>query len=320
MDTPAHPLIAAWAQALAEADRSARTTRRYTTAVAQFLAWFTAQNHEPFRPERLTPIDLAGYRAHLQQTQRPSSVNVQVAALRRFSAWLCATGHIGADPARALRSVGRGAALAPQALRPAQVNALLREAQQTRHPRRDYAILQLLVQTGLRVGECAALRVGDLQLGERQGQLTVRAGKGNVARVVPLNASARAALAASLADRWGVAPTLKAVVAHWPTVPGDTPLWQSQKGGALHVRPLAGIVEALVARCAARDLVPPAASPHTLRHTFATSYLKDHPGDLVGLAALLGHRTLETTRIYVQPTAEDLAARVESTRLNAYDA
>jgi integrase/recombinase XerC len=46
--------------------------------------------------------------------------------------------------------------------------------------------------------------------------------------------------------------------------------------------------------------------------------LKDHPSDLVGLAALLGHSSLETTRIYVQPSADELAQRVESTRLNAY--
>ena len=64
--------------------------------------------------------------------------------------------------------------------------------------------------------------------------------------------------------------------------------------------------------------MPQEITPHTLRHTFATRYLKDHPGDLVGLAALLGHSSLETTRISVQPTAHDLAQRVEQTRLNAY--
>ena len=74
----------------------------------------------------------------------------------------------------------------------------------------------------------------------------------------------------------------------------------------------------LVDDCARRGLVPANTTPHTLRHTFATHYLKDHPGDIVGLAALLGHSSLETTRIYVQPSAEDLAQRVEQTRLNAY--
>jgi site-specific recombinase XerD len=54
---------------------------------------------------------------------------------------------------------------------------------------------------------------------------------------------------------------------------------------------------ALVDACAHRELVPADTTPHTLRHTFATNYLKDHPGDPVGLAALLEHSVLETTRI-----------------------
>ena len=53
-------------------------------------------------------------------------------------------------------------------------------------------------------------------------------------------------------------------------------------------------------------------------HTFATNYLLSHPGDIVGLAALLGHTSLETTKIYVQPTHDDRAARVEGSGLNAY--
>lgn len=48
-----------------------------------------------------------------------------------------------------------------------------------------------------------------------------------------------------------------------------------------------------------------------MRHTFATCYLATHPGDLVGVASLLGHRSLDTTRLYLQPTEEQLAERIE---------
>ena len=78
------------------------------------------------------------------------------------------------------------------------------------------------------------------------------------------------------------------------------------------------VIDCLVRDCSARGLLPPDASAHTLRHTFATFYLRDNPGDLVGLATLLGHSSLDTTRIYGQPTAEMLAARVERLSLNAY--
>jgi site-specific recombinase XerD len=78
-------------------------------------------------------------------------------------------------------------------------------------------------------------------------------------------------------------------------------------------------VHTLVRDCAARRLVPPTTTPHTLRHTFAHHYLAAHPGDLVGLARLLGHTDLNTTAIYTRPSVADLAARVNQLALNAYE-
>src|SRR5438552_3549415 len=70
------------------------------------------------------------------------------------------------------------------------------QAQDSREAARNYAILQVLLQTGIRLGECSALTFGDVTLGERSGSLVIRAGKGNKMRTIPLNASAREALAA----------------------------------------------------------------------------------------------------------------------------
>ena len=310
--------IAEWADALLEAGCAPPTQRRYHSAAHAFVAWFEQQNHEPFAPANLTPIDLTGYVQQLRQTSAASTVNVHTYALRSLCAWLAEQGHLEHNPAVRLRAVGVAKPLAPKALRPAQVNALLRAAQQTRHGTRDYALIQLMVQTGIRIGECAALRLGDIHLSERHGQVRIRAGKGNKSRIVPLNASARQALADYLGPAWGVEPTVKAVTVAWARRSAAEPLWISQKGGALSARTISECVEGLVATCTARGLVPPETTPHTLRHTFATNYLRDHPGDLVSLATLLGHSSLETTRIYVQPTADDLAQRVEQTRLNAY--
>jgi site-specific recombinase XerD len=78
------------------------------------------------------------------------------------------------------------------------------------------------------------------------------------------------------------------------------------------------MIRELVRACAARGAVPEETTPHSLRHTFATRYLLRHPGDLVGLARLLGHASIQTTQIYVQPTDEDMAERVNQIDLNAY--
>jgi site-specific recombinase XerD len=316
----ASDLVTNWAAALANTGRPPPTRRRYASAIHAFITWYEQQNHETFDPKRITPIDLTGYRNQLQQQAAPSTVNVHVCALRSFCAWLAESNIIDSNPAVRLKVVGLQAPLAPKALTAVHVNALLRESLQTRHAKRDYALIQLLIQTGMRIGECAALRLGDVQIGERQGQVTIRSGKGNKSRIVPLNSSARRALVDYLASLWDVEASLKTVVAAWPQRPVAVSLWRSQKGGGkLSIRAISAVVEGIVEGCGHRNLVPHDTTAHTLRHSFATSYLKDHPGDLVGLAALLGHSSLETTRIYVQPGVDDLARRVEATRLNAYD-
>ncbi len=162
----------------------------------------------------LTPIALLGYRNELQRGRgKPTStVNTRLAGLRAFCGWLVERGHLPADPASRLRSVGRQGSPAPEGLTDKQVNALLREASRSRYPARDYALVRVLLQTGMRIGERAALDLEDIVFGERGGAVTIRAGKGNKARSVPLNASARQALAAYVGPLLGVESSMSAVV------------------------------------------------------------------------------------------------------------
>jgi site-specific recombinase XerD len=313
-------LLDRWQQDLA-ADHAPTTIRRYRSAIRRFLAWYQDQEQHPLELDELTPIALVGYRIALQRTEATSTVNTHVCALRTFCSWLATHGYLAVNPATRFKLIDRQAPPAPTALKDSQINALLRAAARSRHPARDLAIVQLLLQTGMRIGECAALMLEDIIFGERYGTVTIRAGKGNKARNIPLNASARQALAEYAAPLLGAASTLKAVTAVWPRLQPGTlpiPLWRSQKGGQLSVSAMGRMFDGLVRDCAVRHLVPATAGAHTLRHTFATHYLAAHPGDLVGLAALLGHSSLNTTRMYVQLTTEELSERVERLDLNAY--
>ena len=195
------------------------------------------------------------------------------------------------------------------------------QAQTSRDGRRNYAIVQLLLQTGIRLDECSQLTMADIEFGERSGRVTVRQGKGNKARTVPLNASARQALAEYLAPRLNCDPTVKAVAVAWPRRASGSlsmPLWQSQKKGVLTTSAMRQMIDVLVRDASARGLVPAQTSAHTLRHTFARNYLAQYPGDVVGLATLLGHTSLDTTSISSRPTVEQLSTRVEQLRQNAY--
>ena len=316
-------MVAEWGRDLESADRSGHTVRAYMGAVRGFLSWYRGEEGRLPDLADLTPIALLGYRNELQhgRAKSTSTVNTRLAGLRSFCGWLVEHGHLPADPASRLKSVGRQGPPAPKGLTDRQVNALLREASRSRHPARDYALVQVLLQTGMRIGECAALDYEDVSFGERRGSVSIRAGKGNKARAVPLNASARQALAGYAAPTLETEATMLAVARAWPRRrrgADGTPLWGSQKGGRLSSQAMRRVIDCLVRDCSARGLVPSDASAHTLRHTFAMFYLKDNPGDLVGLATLLGHSSLDTTRIYGQPTGEMLALRVDRLSLNAY--
>ena len=202
-----------------------------------------------------------------------------------------------------------------------ELNALLRAARASRYGQRNYAICQLLLQTGMRLGECQALRWQDIEYTERKGSVLIRAGKGNKARSVPLNGSARAALAEYAARQLGCSAEAKAVAKTWAGLAQEQkqqPLWLSQKGEKLSASAMGRMFATLVNDCAARGLMPADTTPHSLRHSFAHRYLERNPGDLIGLARILGHESLETTRVYLRLTVDDLAQRMEQMSINAY--
>lgn len=297
---------------------SPATLKRYRGVFHRFTVWFAAAERRQPQLDDLHPITLVGYRSWLQEAGAASTINTHLSALRTWCNWLVARDHLDTNPALRLKLVKQQPKPAPAALHPRQVNALLRVAQQTRYPARNTAILHMMLQTGMRIGECAALRWGDIELGERQGTVTIRAGKGSQTRRVPLNQSIRQALADYVALLLDVENALKTVARIWGEQPSTTPLWQSERGNQLSVREMSRMIHQLIHTCAGRGIVPANVTPHALRHTFSTRYLIRHPGDLVGLAWLLGHSSVRTTQIYVQPTEEEMAARVSQIDLNAY--
>jgi site-specific recombinase XerD len=318
----ARELLEEWRAFLQEHDRSAGTVKKYTQAVTHFLDWYEQEEHAPLSIEGITPIAFIGYRNELQHEQHKSSntINLRISALRAWCGWMTEQGFLLADPAAHVKLISGEGASNRSGLKSTHINALLRQAQASRDKDRNYAIIQILLQTGIRLSECAALTFEDITFGERSGLLRVRAGKGNKTRSVSLNASAREALAFYVAPRLGIEkPTLKAVARGWPKPKSPKthePIFLSQKGGALTTSAMGQMIAVIVE--ATRGLVPEETSAHTLRHTFARSYLTQYPGDVVGLATLLGHNSLDTTRLYSEPSVEQLSRRVEQLNINAF--
>jgi site-specific recombinase XerD len=152
---------------------------------------------------------------------------------------------------------------------------------------------RLLLYTGLRLGECAALNVDDVRISARKGLVIVRSGKGDTYREVPLNADVREILKGWLKERTKRFPQCS-----------EAALFLSLKGKRLSTRAIDLVVRHLGVD-AKLEL-----SAHVLRHTCLTNLVR-HGNDLVLVAEVAGHKRLETTRRYSLPSAEDREAAME---------
>lgn len=151
---------------------------------------------------------------------------------------------------------------------------------------RDRAVLLLIYGAGLRIAEALSLKGRDVLLGKT---LTV-SGKGGKQRVVPILPIIRAAV-----EEYGE-------LTPWPIARNET-LFRGAKGGPLN----AGMVQKAMARARKSLGLPATATPHALRHSFAT-HLLGEGADLRSLQELLGHASLGSTQIYTKVDASTMLA------------
>ncbi len=296
--------MASFLASLARDDLAPATLRGYRYDLRHFLAWRQSVQDAAFAIEQLAAYELIAYRQHMIAAgRRPATVNRRLDALRRLCRWAQGTGALAADAVQGVRPMRTVRNQQPAGLIDVEVHALLRAAGASSHglAARNYAIVQLMLQTGLRVGEIATLRMADVIMSDRSGSVRIRHGKGLKAREIPLNATARRALKQFLDAR----PT--------PRNKTDAPLFVSSRDTAMPVRTIQAVIASLARRARLKRV---AVSAHTLRHTFALGYLRDNPGRLVELASLLGHDSLDTTAIYTRPSRDDLTADLERSHLN----
>jgi integrase/recombinase XerC len=266
---------------------SPHTVRAYAREVREL-----AESEEARRAgglDRVDPLAARLYLARSYRTHRPSTRRRTLAALRAFFRFRLRLGAIERDPTEGLAGP-RPEHRLPAPLGVGECERLIEARPGARRARvlalRDRAIFDLLYGTGLRVGELVALCVRDFDAGRREVRVW---GKGGKERVVPVPGKALASLRGYLAERRG--PGLFA-----------QPLFLNSRGGRLSdrgVRKLLGrrLLEVGIAR---------RASPHALRHSFAT-HLLDAGVDLRSVQELLGHARLSTTQRYTHVSAERLA-------------
>ena len=280
-------ILEAWGQHLTAARRrSPHTVRAYVAAAARLLEQVGAEDWAA-----LANLNVADLRAHLAKRRAEGIGNVSAArelsALRAFLTF--AHEQVGSvDPAPPRLRGPRIKKGLPRPVTPDDAiniaDAVSLSAAERWIGARDRAVLLLMYGSGLRIAEALSLRGSDLPLGET---LTVT-GKGGKQRVVPILPVVRAAVA----DYAARCP--------WPLAPGEL-LFRGAKGGALSQ----GMVQKAMARARVALGLPATATPHALRHSFAT-HLLGAGADLRSLQELLGHASLGSTQIYTKVDAATL--------------
>jgi integrase/recombinase XerC len=283
MSEPAEALRKSWLQMLAHERRaSPHTLRAYGDDVSTFLGFQAGHVGGAISDKTLAKLSPADIRAFItaRRSEGLGAGGVQraLAAIRSFYKFLAREGILENAAARSIRTPRVRRAL-PRPLSVDDAQRAIDEAGE--HDvewlgARDAALLTLLYGAGLRISEALGLKRGDIPLGET---LTVL-GKGRKERSVPVLPLLNEALTAYV----GKIPFTGAP---------SSPLFLSRRGKPMSAREAQGLMQKLRGRLG----LPERATPHALRHSFATHILQGG-GDLRSVQELLGHASLSTTQIY----------------------
>lgn len=297
MATPVNGLEARalWLEHLANERRaSPRTLEAYGFAAARYIGFLQQHLGETPTVKSLSEVtagELRAWLAHLRAGARPlspRSLSQSLSAIRTFHRFL----DRRLDAPNAAIALVRGPRVKPGAPRPVtedQAAGMLLEPgldpdREDWEAARDQAVLTLLYGCGLRISEALSLQRSDAPIGD----LLRITGKGSKTRMVPVLPAVREAVAAYLAK-------VPYVVA-----PGDA-LFRAKRGGPLSPRHIQATVQNLRGRLG----LPASATPHALRHSFAT-HLLGAGADLRSIQELLGHASLSTTQRYTEVDAAAL--------------
>jgi integrase/recombinase XerC/integrase/recombinase XerD len=298
-DTPLNP---SWARALRAFDTALRTrglgerTRRaYGSDLAQLARWAAAQELAPLAVDARALRRYAGVLSERGGSR--STVARKLAAVRAFYRVQVERGDLEANPADLVASPRRERHL-PTVLSRAEMSALLDGLPaSTPFELRDRALLELAYASGLRVQELVDLDVDSL---DRDGEELRVEGKGGKTRIVPAGEQAWRAIDAYLERGRGELDDRRRSTAR-RRGRADPALFLSRSGRRLSTTDVRRRLRAALRATG----VQAAATPHALRHSFAT-HLLDGGADLRTIQELLGHESLSTTQTYT---------RVESARL-----
>jgi integrase/recombinase XerC len=289
--------VARWLRHLADERRmSPKTLDAYARDTRQFLNFLAQYRGGLPTLAQLAKLEPADVRAYMAARRAEGvsgrSLMRMLAGVRSFARFLERNGKGSVAALAAVRTPKVPKTL-PKPLAVAEARRVTDVAARSGEERapwilaRDAAVLALLYGAGLRISEALSLKRADAPLPGKADAITV-VGKGGKQRMVPV----LPAVARLIADYLSLCPY---------RLPAEGPLFVGAKGGPLSAR----VVQLAMARLRGALGLPETATPHALRHSFAT-HLLARGGDLRAIQELLGHASLSTTQIYTAVDSERL--------------
>ena len=298
-DSQFQKTLAQYRQYLDQAGLSPVTIKSYVGDIKHFASWLVEARRK--RLLESTGEDIRAYRLELvtAKAHPAATVNRHLQSIRKFHRYASEAGLVKEDPSLEVKLLPQRKSQAARGLNQAEIERLLEAVRNgaARLVDRDYAIVQLMLQTGIRVGELTRLRISDVLVLAEGGVLRISGQGAYQNRDVPLNASVRKAISAYLRKR---------------PRSSSNHLFLSRTGDPLSVRSVQRLVNTH-GRAAGLDKV----STYTLRQTCGQHMLRD-TGDLSLVARFLGHKRVETAIRYILPGQEDLTEVAERSSLNVY--
>ena len=251
--------------------------------------------HEFLKIHHIEDPTLKSFRWYLTERKEagasPATLIRAVAAMKSYFRYLTREKVISINPASNLRSPKKHVQL-PEFFDERVINDLLdNSSDETFEASRDYAMIETLYSTGMRIGELTSMVTCQVSSSTNLVKIT---GKGRKQRLVVLGDAAKGAIRKYLIWREDL---LKASgMRERPTA-----LWLNQRGAALTQRGIRYILRKYLKQMKPTSKV----SPHSIRHSFATHML-DHGADIRTIQELLGHSSLSTTQVYTHVSSEKL--------------
>lgn len=289
-------MLGYWVLTLRAERKSPQTIKSYTAGVHGLMEWCTSTGV----PLEITRVNVNGYVASMLDAGRePSTARARLTGIKRYTAWLVEDGSLDTDPLVGMKPPKLDAKVI-EPLTADEISALIKACRgKDFRDLRDNAIVRLMLETGLRAGECVAIMLDDVDL--QAGTVTVRRGKGGKGRTVPIGPDTTKAIG----DYTRKGRDRHALAAREELWLGD------RKRGftyyALH--------KSLAGRAKTAGLE--GFHPHKLRHTYAHRWL-EAGGSEGGLMSVAGWTRPEMIQRYTKARAEDRAAK-EARKLNLGD-